>query len=178
MGLVGIGIIVIMSILGATTFIKLISLKKRFEGIIEKSNKALSETSSEAMIYKQSGTITVEKRASLEIGQMNESVNEYNDAYLAYSFWTQMISLFPLGGLLGTVWGLIPGLKTINEGDFSILFSSLGTALYTTLCGLGFAILLKVAALSASKRAEQIELIFESRDRVLNDLLNFDKINK
>ena len=89
----------------------------------------------------------------------------------------QSISLFPLAGLLGTVVGLIPGLRAVNEGNTDVLSASLSTALISTLIGLIISIILKIyVAYGPSRTAYEIESNFAENDRRYDYALGFGRI--
>ena len=103
---------------------------------------------------------------------------KYNKNSTMYFKWTQMISIFPLMGLLGTVIGLIPGLNAVRDGQFDLLYTSLSTALYSTLIGLICSIVLKLITASYSSTISDIEDYFEENDRKYNMALNLNRVKK
>ena len=80
---------------------------------------------------------------------------------------SQLISLFPLLGILGTVWGLV-----ISGGsgvDVTEMMNGLGMALWTTLIGLFCSIILKfVDATMVGKKVNLIDAKFEQADSIID----------
>ncbi|MCR5769927.1 MAG: MotA/TolQ/ExbB proton channel family protein [Butyrivibrio sp.] len=76
-----------------------------------------------------------------DIGKLNENKDDYNEVYAYYITASQFVSVFPLIGILGTVMGIVFG-GTFD--DIETLYQGLNTALWTTLLGLCFAIVLKI----------------------------------
>ena len=83
-----------------------------------------------------------------------------NKTYALYSNFT---TIFPLLGMLGTVWALIPMVNTIGTTDTSNFFS----ALTSTLWGIIVAILFKVLDSTVSYKIEdnekRIEFLLSNR---------------
>lgn len=93
----------------------------------------------------------VKQSRQLDLRQRAMSVSKREDLYALrktfdeltgkYTTWAQMIPLFPLLGILGTVAGL---LLQVAAADAAAIYDSLGLALSSTLYGLIAAIILKV----------------------------------
>lgn len=82
----------------------------------------------------------------------------FNQIKLEYEVFVQLVPIFPLLGILGTVAGLIQKLSNIGE-----LQDALGLSLSTTFYGLIAAIVLKVVdALWVSKRLNGMEVYFDT----------------
>lgn len=88
----------------------------------------------------------------------------------------QIISIFPLLGILGTVAGLI---LQVNAGDIATMLGSLDTALGTTFWGLVFAILLKVLdTLFPSKVINTVEVMLDDFDKKMSLAEMFQSIRE
>lgn len=117
------------------------------------------------------------------IDYMDKPRKEFNEVQAKYNSWTQMITIFPLLGLLGTVLGMMPGLSEMaSSGKIDILYSSLSVALTSTFFGLVASIVLKfVVSFAVDSLVDKIEAIFAEYDRQLNvlDILgnDFEDIN-
>ncbi len=84
-----------------------------------------------------------------------------------YEVFSQLISLFPLLGILGTVAGLM-----INTRGGQDVFSGLNTALDTTFYGLIAAIVLKfIAVLLPANVINKTEIILDDYDKKLNNIV-------
>jgi len=79
---------------------------------------------------------------------------------------TQLIPIFPLLGILGTVAGLM--LET-KAGDIPAMLGSLDVALVTTFWGLIFAILLKIIeAVFPSRVIYDVEVMLDDFDKKMS----------
>lgn len=82
----------------------------------------------------------------------------FNRIKIEYEVFGQLVPIFPLLGILGTVAGLIQKLSNIGE-----LQEALGLSLSTTFYGLIAAIILKVVdALWVSKKLNEMEVYFDT----------------
>lgn len=81
----------------------------------------------------------------------------------------QLIPLFPLVGLLGTVWGLM---QSVQAGDISQMMASLDTALSSTFFGLIASIALKFFDSFPAKLIRSVEIALD------NFYWKYDKKNK
>lgn len=89
----------------------------------------------------------------------------YLEAYAEYVSWSQMIAVFPLLGIFGTVLGLVVsgGLNSID-----LAMAGLSTAMWTTLIGLIASIGLKIIdALIPGKMVNLVEAQFAIADEAL-----------
>ena len=179
MGASGIIICVIIGLAFIVGLIQIISVNGELKSIKADAEKARHSTEGEASISRSNNNITKEHLENFNVQRMDSTVKRYNEQSVKLTQWSQYISIFPLLGLLGTVLGLIPGLKTISEGDFTSLFNSLSTALWTTVGGIVAAIILKwLLTHFALKEAEEIENLIEENDRIYTNLLNFHKLSE
>ena len=88
-------------------------------------------------------------------------LEEFNKIQLKYSVYGQLIPLFPLLGLLGTVLGLF-----LQLGDFVKMRAAISTSMLTTLAGLIVTIALKlIDALWTSKKVNGFLLQFDLYER-------------
>lgn len=123
--------------------------------------------------YTQGGIQTISDADTWE--ETYETMKDFSKPRVTYSMASQLIPIFPLLGILGTVVGLMLQLKA---GSIEALKDSLGTSMGTTLAGLLAAILLKlVDALWAGRKVTELEIRFDmyeqdyqmSRDRFEQD---------
>lgn len=92
---------------------------------------------------------------------------DFNDLVVRFYSWANLISILPLWGLLGTVFGLIPGLNAVKNGNFDVLYTSLSTALLSTFWGLICVIILKIyVSLSPGKIVDKVEAGLAEIDRL------------
>lgn len=79
----------------------------------------------------------------------------YDEIYSQYNTWAQMIPIFPLLGILGTVAGLI---LQVSSQNADAIYASLHLALSSTLYGIIAAIILKIVeAAVVQKRVNEID---------------------
>ena len=85
--------------------------------------------------------------------------NEFNKSTSWHNVFTQLIPVFPLMGVFGTVWGLI---QEVGADNIEKMLSSLNTAMSTTLVGLFFAIILKAFdAIFPSRAINDVDIMLE-----------------
>ncbi len=109
-----------------------------------------------------------------------DSIRELETAFNKTCSWheafSQLIPLFPLFGILGTVAGLI---MQLNTEDLSTLFSSLHLALGSTFYGLIFAIILKfLDAIGPARTINETEIILEDYDKKVNNAVMLGNISE
>lgn len=141
---------------------------RRFEHIleaferIEKVTNAYSEDiSQEGDVMKISSSVVDYDRKLLE-----ENRIRFNEQYARYVVCSQLISLFPLLGILGTVLGLV-----LNQDPTNVeqLVSGLSVALWTTLIGLVCSIILKFTdSVFPGKLVNDIDAKFSTVDGAIN----------
>ena len=106
-------------------------------------------------------------RVSYDRKKLEENRENYNRIYSRYVVASQLIGLFPLLGILGTVLGLV----TSDLTDIDSLVAGLSEALYTTLWGLVAAIILKaVDAVVPGKLVNDIDAKFDTVDAAIERL--------
>lgn len=179
MGVTGWIICIGIGLFGIFTFSRLSHYNRLFREISLKSKGVYKQTKSGARVNIDSGNYGYDVRNELDPEAMNDLRDKYHAAIADYMTYVQFISLFPLLGLFGTVVGLIPGLKAVNEGNLEVLSGSLSTALISTLIGLVISIFLKVyVGYGPSRLTENIENNFEETDRRYDYALGFGKVTR
>ena len=95
--------------------------------------------------------------------RLSEAIMKETPKLTSWLMFLKIVSVVaPLGGLLGTVWGMIETFQAITlfgAGDPQLMAGGISKALVTTVCGLVVAIptvLLHTAAASRAKRVEEI----------------------
>ena len=92
-----------------------------------------------------------------------EAEKEFNKVCSWHTAFSQLIPLFPLLGVLGTVWGLM---EQVSAENIENMLKSLDTALGTTLVGITCAILLKAYdALGSSRMISDTEVMLDDLDK-------------
>lgn len=168
----------IIVLFGLLVFAQMNSAHKRIRDNKDEARRVYETVRGKPVVNIASGIMGESVETAFEPDRMDHFREKYNSNSTKYFAWVQWISLFPLMGLLGTVVGLIPGLNAVSEGDFQTLYSSLSTALWSTLIGLICSILLKILASVYSKTISDIEDYFEECDRKYNMALNLNRVRK
>lgn len=160
-----VGVFVLLSIVVKNAQLK--KIKKKVEStsvsvIEEVDNASNNSIETEAVIKK-----------STNFKAIDNILKEYNELSAKLNSDIQMISLFPMAGLLGTVWGLMSAMRdSVNTLDIN----QLGLALSTTFTGLICAMFLKAVATKFSiKEMEIIENKIAEADRKYNQLISRGK---
>lgn len=115
------------------------------------------------------------RRDTVKFNAMDKPREEFDESCARYSAWVQMITLFPLLGLLGTIIGMIPGLQEMaGSGNVDSLYSCLSVALTSTFYGLIASIFLKfITSCFVDTLVDKIDAIFVEYDRQLNIVATF-----
>ncbi len=133
----------------ANSKLKFIEIEKEFKNIRKKESSYNEKMETKGDIESESHSVVTYDRSLLE-----ENRNRFNKAYAKYVTRSQMISLFPLLGILGTVFGLM---FNKQGNDINQMLSGLDTALYTTFAGLIASIVLK--AYDAANTGQKVNVL-------------------
>ena len=166
-------------VLGALIiFCGLYSVSRSLKKIMEETERAYSSVKSETRIDARGNTVEDTSRTFNR--EKHEHIREdFTKLAVKYIIWSNLIPVLTLAGLLGTVFGLIPGLRAVQNQDFGILYSSLSTSLTSTAIGLISSIILKIyASVRPDARVNKVELKFEEIDRRYDIALGVDRISK
>ena len=107
---------------------------------------------------------------------IRELQTRFNSLCSFHEVIAQLIPLFPLMGILGTVSGMIGELNS-TAGDMTAMLGSLQGALNSTYWGLVFAIVLKfVDSVWPSRKISETEIILEDYDKKLNNAVMLGNI--
>lgn len=166
-------IIIISFILTLIALLSRVKDMKKVESEINSASRMMVKT--EPKINRTTGAVETETVQSVDIHVMDEPRKKYNECGSRYVSWVQIISLFPLLGLFGTILGLIPGLSALSSsGDISELYNSLSVALSSTFFGIIASIILKiVVSFYGDKEVNRIEGELTEYDRQLELLSKF-----
>ncbi len=103
----------------------------------------------------------------------------FNQTCSKYEIYTQLIPLFPLFGILGTVAGLMLVVQQGDEAAIENLVDGLGTALSTTFYGLVSAIVLKtVATLLPAKTIYDTDIMLSDYNKKLDNAIKLNNISE
>ena len=160
---------VVIIILGAAVLAALIRYGMKFRDILEAFGRIEVRKNSYKEKLDKKGNVdrTAEEKVSYDRRRLEENRENYNRIYSRYAVASQLIGLFPLLGILGTVLGLISSDLT----DIDSLVAGLTEALRTTLWGLVAAIVLKaVDAVVPGKLVNDIDARFDTVDSAIERL--------
>ena len=140
---------------------KLSSHRNRIDEAVSRRNKKWGVNSSDGSIVDED-----DEDAAITPDTIRRYERDFNNACAWHSVIAQLIPIFPLLGILGTVAGLM--LET-NAMDLEGMISSIDTALSSTLFGLIFAIILKfVDAVFPARIIEDVEVMLEDYSKKLD----------
>ena len=162
---------VILLIFLIANHINLINHNRQIKAIMNWKNRtsSINKTTHEIVESDQ------ELRATPD--DIREFETDFNRSCSLHEALSQLIPLFPLFGILGTVAGLI--LKLDPDGGASVLYESMNLALRSTFVGLVFAIILKFYdAVGPSRTINETEIIFGDYDKKVNTAVMFDNITE
>lgn len=113
--------------------------------------------------------ISDDEDAAITPDTVREFESQFNKATSLHDVLAQLIPVFPMLGILGTVAGLM---LSVKAGDISSMMASLDTALSSTYWGLIAAIILKVIdSVFPAKIIRDVEIMLDDFDRKI-DLAN------
>jgi len=157
----------------------LFSLQGKLKKLQNDATRIYRKTKSTSRISSKSGAMGYTELSEVNPEAMDEAREKFNKLGTSYLSYVQLVSLFPLLGLFGTVYGLIPGLYAMKGGDLETLYAALCTALISTFLGLIAGIVLKFyVSLGPSKTINGIENTLDENDRKYNLLVNFGKVTE
>ena len=160
---------VLIIILGAAVLAALIRYSLRFKEILLAFDRIEEKENSYHERLDRSGNVSAraEQKVSYDRKKLEENREAYNRLYSRYVVASQLISLFPLLGIFGTVLGLV----TSNLADIDSLVAGLSQALWTTFWGLVCAIALKaVDAVLPGRLVNDIDARFDAVDGAIERL--------
>ena len=140
---------------------KLSSHKSRIDEAVSRKNKKWA-------VNPVDGTVMDEDDvdAAITPDTIRKYERDFNKDCALHNVFSQLIPIFPLMGILGTVAGLM---LEVNSQDINGMMASLDTALSSTFFGLIFAILLKfVDAIFPSRIIEDVDVMLEDYSKKLD----------
>ena len=145
--------------------LRLKTCKDNFVELIKRYNetKESNEIDSTCELPEDSDSIRlVENSKGIDTKFMEKYQRDYDEIESKYNAESQLISIMPMLGILGTVFGLIIQISSVGVEEIT---SAIGLALITTAAGISSAIFLKLY---------DSKVVLES-DKVLIFITNFDK---
>lgn len=150
---------------GVICFIVLFICNYRLKKLKNKCENKNNQIKEVTIDYTSKGVQTEEKTSSQRNYDDDDKLRtDYGKLSAKTNSWIQLITIFPMIGLLGTVWGIRQWI--FGGGAVDQNMTELSTALTTTLFGLGCAMVLKVYSIVAPIRVmEIIEYKLSEADR-------------
>lgn len=151
---------------------KLSSHKNRIDEAVTRRNRKWGINPEDGAVFDVD-----DEDASITPDTIRQYERDFNKACAWHNVLSQLIPIFPLMGILGTVAGLM---LESNAVDLEGMMASIDTALSSTLFGLIFAILLKfVDAVFPSRIIEDVEVMLDDYSKKLDlaDMIQKIKTN-
>ena len=174
---INIVICILIGAFGVAVLVKLLSSAGNLERLLERFNEINKVSNSYDESIEGEGDIVTRGYSENKIDRnlLEKTRESYYREYASYVVMSQLIALFPLLGIFGTVLGLIMG----DISDLDTMLGGLSMAMWTTLVGLVCSIILKaIDAVAVGKRVNLIDAEFEKADSVINRQLIKSEISK
>ncbi|MBR1524293.1 MAG: MotA/TolQ/ExbB proton channel family protein [Lachnospiraceae bacterium] len=140
---------------------KLSSHKNRIDEAVSRRNKKWGVNPTDGAVVDED-----DEDASVTPDTIRQYEREFNKDCALHSVLSQLIPIFPLMGILGTVAGLM---LEVNAGDIEGMMASINTAMSSTFFGLVFAIFLKIVdAVFPSRVIEDVDVMLEDYSKKLD----------
>lgn len=133
--------------------------KKRIQELMETKNKNYKVNEDSHELEEET-----DESAAITPDTVRFHENKFNELSSVHGAIAQVIPLFPMLGILGTVSGLILQAQAEN---IQMMLKSLDTALETTFWGLTAAIILKLVDIVPAKFINDVEIMLDNFDRKL-----------
>ena len=163
-------IIPLIAVLGIAVLVALIFISIKLKELSRVIDNMLYGT--KGKIYRDQKTLDLKQRDTAISKRENTYPlrKNFDELCAKYLVWAQMIPIFPLLGILGTVTGLI---HQVNTQEATQIYASLDEALLTTLWGLVAAIVLKIVeAWFVQREINNIETVFNDYDIKYQDAVD------
>jgi len=166
------GIIIVLAVIIVILICNIIrKLKENDLGLMSISNGKRMRREIEA-----DATMRVISGTSIDPRDMNGLKKEFDQICVNFETVSQLIPIFPSLGILGTVAGLMLQIKAEGLQEMT---DSIGLALSTTMLALLFTVFLKfVAAVSVSRRINELDVKYRDYDRERQDLVDQIKLKE
>ena len=150
------GIVVLIAMIG--NYIKIANEKDNIEKLLKRRNRRYNSNHDTGELEEVDDT-----DAAVTPDTIRAAEKTFNFVCSKHNAIAQLIPVFPLMGVFGTVWGLM---KQANHDNIENMLSSLDIALGTTILGLSFAIIMKIFdALCSSRAISDTEVLLDDFDK-------------
>lgn len=148
---------------------KLVAQKERIHELLERRNRKYKKNIDTHELEEEE-----DEGAAVTPDTIRSFEKKFNDCCSWHSAMAQLISVFPLMGVFGTVTGLM---LQAGAKEFDKMLDSLEYALTTTFWGLAFAILLKIFdAIGPAKTINDVEVMLDNFDKKLELANMYDDV--
>ncbi len=152
---------IVLTILILINGSKLSSHKNRIDEAVSRRNRKWRVNPDDGAVIDRD-----DEDASITPDTIRQYERDFNKACAWHSVFSQLIPIFPLMGILGTVAGLMLESKAV---DIEGMMASIDTALSSTFVGLIFAILLKfIDAVFPARVIEDVEVMLDDYSKKLD----------
>lgn len=162
---------------GVVTGFFLWNLSTKFSALKKEIDKALNGTKYETVVNRETLAVTkkaLDTTARTDVYELKKRFDDQGSKFVKIS---QIIPVFPLFGILGTVAGLMMQVNAKTDAD--LIYDSLDTALSSTFWGLIFAIILKmVVAIAVAPTINDIENMFSDNEKQFRDALELGNLEQ
>lgn len=163
------GIALLISLI--INYVKLLSQKDRIKELLERRNRKYKKNKDTHELEEED-----DEGSSVTPDTIRRHENSFNEFCSWHSALAQLIPIFPLMGVFGTVAGLM---QQVRASEIEAMLSSLDTALTTTFWGLLVAIVLKTFdVLLPSRIINDVEVMLDNFEKKLELSNLYDEIKK
>ena len=170
MDIIGLIINIIIAALGVGILVALIWISGRLTNLTAALEQQFFGT--KGRFFKDQKTLALKQQeTAIAVRENTYGLRrEFDDLCARHTVASQLIPLFPLLGILGTVAGLM---QQVNADQLAEISASLGTALTTTFWGLMASIILKaVETLLVQRKESNIEAMLNDYDIKYQDAVD------
>lgn len=163
---------IVIIVIAFVLFNLLRTQKKKFEEMIEKYKKERNKNKGDAMSQSMTDGNDIgisEGSAPISMSFMEDYRSEFEEIQAWYNAASQLISVLPMLGILGTVLGLILQISSVGIDEIT---DSIGLALITTFWGLFSAIVLKVYDSFVGIKSENVQNNISKYENKLSNIIS------
>lgn len=163
---------IVIIVIAFVLFNLLRTQKKKFEEMIDKYKKERNKNKGDAMSQSMTDGNDIgisEGSAPISMSFMEDYRSEFEEIQAWYNAASQLISVLPMLGILGTVLGLILQISSVGIDEVT---DSIGLALITTFWGLFSAIVLKVYDSFVGIKSENVQNNISKYENKLSNIIS------
>lgn len=147
----------------------LLNMNSKFENMLSKYKTEEKRNGGESTPIVSEENVVISKNKGIpDTNWMENYQEEFEENLSNYNAASSLISLMPMLGILGTVYGLIRQVSSIGIEEIT---NSIGVALITTFWGMLFAIILKcIDSLLVGKRLDKVQTVINQFETQLTNM--------